>query len=98
MSTPEHNPLSAYFRIGFKEGVSREQFYQLGQRVARASAWVYAINDSSCMVGPEGHRRFERSFTIELINKDGEVYDFYTYIMGTNDSVSLQANGEFINV
>lgn len=50
------------------------------------------------MVGPEGHRVFERSYTIELINKDGEVYNFYKYIKGNNDSVSLQENGEFTRI
>jgi len=98
MVKPEHNTQSPYYRIGFKEGVSRERFYQLGQPIVSEKAYVYSINDTSCLVGPEGHRRFERSFTIELINKKGEVFNFYTYIMGSNDSVSLQANGEFINV
>jgi hypothetical protein len=95
-STSEIDKDSHYRRISFVEGLSKERFYQLGQFIRSENAYVHSIKDTSYLV-PDTDILI-RKFTISLITKELEVYDWYEFEKGLNDSVVLQLNTKYIEV
>ena len=87
---------SHYRRISFVEGLSKERFYQLGQFIRSENAYIYSIRDTSKKI--QDTDRFIRSFTISLITKSGEIFDWYVYEKGEKDSVTLQLNTKYVEV
>ena len=71
---PKTNPTSEFRRLSFKEGLTKERFYQLSQYINEEKAYIYSIDDTSHKVDGIA---FIREFTISLINEEGLVYAWY---------------------
>ena len=87
------DPNSHYRRIAFVEGISKERFYQLGQYIRSEDAYIYSINDTSKFIYDSGY--FIRRFTISLIDTKGQIFEWYEFERGNNQSVSLQLNVKY---
>lgn len=71
---PKTNPTSEFRRFSFREGISKERFYQLGQWISEEQAYIYSMDDTSHKLAD---LVFVREFTITLIDKNDATYSWY---------------------
>ena len=91
---PKHNKSSEFRRIAFREGYSKERFYQLEQWIGEEKSYIYSIDDTSKIIEKIA---FIHKFTIKLIDSEGRIFDWYE--VRNPENISLQRlHEQFANI
>ena len=97
MSNYKENPNSEFRAISWAETPANDRRYFLGTEVTsdvkkgnKIKSLVWSIDDTSYRI--DGTNRFISRYTIRLMSKSGEVFDFYEIVDGTN--ITLMRNHE----
>ena len=99
MSNYKENPNSEFRGISWAETSRNDRRYLVGTEISlspqneknkKISYLVWSIDDTSYKV--DGTNRFVSRYTIKLMSKSGEVFDYYEIVDGTN--ITLMRNHE----